>query len=104
MKEKNELRRIIIYCAAFQQIPLCHGYEVTFARPLRVFPLIIIASFLKIPRLSQSESLCMHPIYVCVKLSLRVYTVCNMYIQCLPDLTNSVLTNHPGLTKRFLTS
>ena len=30
----------------------------------------------------------------------RPYT----YIQCLPDLTNSVLTNHPGLTNRFLAS
>ena len=25
-------------------------------------------------------------------------------LQCLPDLTNSVLTNHPGLTNWFLTS
>ena len=27
-----------------------------------------------------------------------------MYVQCLPDLTNSVLTNHPGLTSWFLTA
>ena len=27
-----------------------------------------------------------------------------MYLQCLPDLTNSALMNHPGLTNRFLTS
>ena len=27
-----------------------------------------------------------------------------LFIQCLPDLTNSVLTNHPDLTNQFLTS
>ena len=27
-----------------------------------------------------------------------------LFIQCLPDLTNSVLTNHPGLTNGFLAS
>ena len=34
-----------------------------------------------------------------------LYTVCmDSYIQCVLDVTNSVLTNHPGLTNRLLTS